>query len=133
MGLETYSVGVCANAAQLSRGTFACWRTRGQVPGGKYTLADSMSLALAADLTRMGMAIEPAVSIGWAVRDGWEEVLLASPTRTFLLARVGPDGRWIIATARQRDIPTPTTSATLQADLLAVAKRVYGKLVEQRG
>jgi hypothetical protein len=81
----------------------------------------------------MGVMAEHAAAIGYFVRDKWPKVVLDSPRRTFLLARLGEDKKWLLATCLQHEIPVPARDATLVIDLHAIASRVMQKLKELQG
>jgi hypothetical protein len=125
------SIADAASLAGVPEGTLASWRSRKQVPAPRvYGLDDVMSLALAADLNRMGLGIESAAAIGHTVKPDWHRVIELAPTRLFALARVADDGCWEVCVVRQNEIPQPAADEILQIDLSRIARRVLTLVVD---
>src|SRR4051794_22022639 len=128
MLMDTTHVPVTAAAelAGLPRGTVAAWRHRGAVPADAFTLADTASLVLVGDLTRMGLSSAVANRIGRHCRDKWGEIA-TSGKRSFLFASTTETGGWTFSIRKHGDFPPPPVSGVLQADLSAIARRVLDK------
>lgn len=72
-----YTVDDTVKLTGIKRGNIGPWTTRGHIPAFPFGLADVMSLLTMQKLTERGLRLEAAAAIAWAVRDNWQEVLLA--------------------------------------------------------
>jgi hypothetical protein len=75
--------------AGIPTGTLGSWRSRYGIEPPPYSLADAMSLALAATLAGHGLPTRPSIEIGRALKPQWGAVSLADPRETYLLVRRG--------------------------------------------
>lgn len=92
-----YGVDTAAALTGFPRGTLGVMVTREKIPGFPWSEpADFCSLVLAKKLNDRGLAVEPACSIAWAMRDEWSKVILADEgpdaPRQFVAVANNPPG-----------------------------------------
>lgn len=125
---------VAATVSGIKPGTIRKLQHDKELPAAPLSIADSMSIALAAKLHALGLSLPKAAGIGRSITESdWRRVVLESdPVKLHLIAGVGADGVLQVAVADDAELAALPDRPGICVDLTAVARDVFERLVRLR-
>ena len=125
---DVLSVGDCARAAAVPRGTMSCWKSRGYLPNGDSPFDETMAAAILRHLTALGLGAGDASDLVAAVRRRWWPNMVGKGTPAVLVAVRGKSGAWSAEVRSALELPAPPPAGAVVLDLGAIAAVVLARL-----